>query len=368
MNFSISSLFITLCVSLVLIALFNFILTHEKGYRLFRADLLFVLVVITCFRLFLPFELPFTKTIALPSIMNPIMSFLNYEIFHQLKVSHILIVIWLIGVLIGVGRYVQNIILAKKLEAKIIQNSHCFKVSEFLDCFIYPDYDVYVTKCVPSPMVFGFKKCILIPEISFTEHELSNILNHEMQHLKQHDILFKQVTSILTILYWWFPPIYWLQKCINFYIEVRADEKVTESLNPIDALDYAETLINVQKKIQFADSIISNDISAYLIGESNSILSYRVNYLLNKQIKQKTNKFLLFFLFLLPILTNSIIFEAYYENPKNLNDTLSEQDLLNKNYLIQHKDGTYSLCNGKESFFIDNPKSLIESGIKVVKE
>lgn len=90
MNFSISSLFITLCVSLVLIALFNFILTHEKGYRLFRADLLFVLVVITCFRLFLPFELPFTKTIALPSIMNPIMSFLNYEIFHQLKVSHIL--------------------------------------------------------------------------------------------------------------------------------------------------------------------------------------------------------------------------------------------------------------------------------------
>lgn len=189
-----------------------------------------------------------------------------------------------------------------------------------------------------------------------------------MQHLKQHDILFKQVTSILTILYWWFPPIYWLQKCINFYIEVRADEKVTESLNPIDTLDYAETLINVQKKIQFADSIISNDISAYLIGESNSILSYRVNYLLNKQIKQKTNKFLLFFLFLLPILTNSIIFEAYYENPKNLNDTLSEQDLLNKNYLIQHKDGTYSLCNGQESFFIDNPKSLIESGIKVVKE
>ena len=77
---------------------------------------------------------------------------------------------------------------------------------------------------------------------------------------------------------------------------------------------------------------------------------------------------LLFFLFLFPILTNSIIFEAYNENPKNLNDTLSEQDLLNKNYLIQHKDGTYSLCNGKESFFIDNPKSLIESGIKVVKE
>ena len=93
-----------------------------------------------------------------------------------------------------------------------------------------------------------------------------------------------------------------------------------------------------------------------------------MNYLLNKQIKQKTNKFLLFFLFLLPILTNSIIFEAYYENPKNLNDTLSEQDLLNKKViLIQHKDGTYSLCNGKGSFFIDNPKSLIESGIKVVE-
>ena len=35
MIFSISSVFITLCVSLLLIALFSFILTHEKSYRLF---------------------------------------------------------------------------------------------------------------------------------------------------------------------------------------------------------------------------------------------------------------------------------------------------------------------------------------------
>lgn len=217
-------------------------------------------------------------------------------------------------------------------------------------------------------MVLGFKKCILIPDIFFTESELANILNHEMQHLKQNDILFKQVIAMLTILYWWFPPIYWLRKNVNLYIEVRADEKVTESLDSIATIEYAETLVNVQKKIHIADGIISSNLSTYLIGESLSILSYRVNYLLNKKIKQKTNKILLFFLFLLPILSNSIIFEPYFENSNSLDGTLSEQAFLNDNYLIQHQDGTYSLFNGKEAFYIDNPNDLIKSGIKVVKE
>lgn len=368
MNFSISSLFITLCISLVLITIFSLILTHEKSYHLFRADLLFVLVGITCLRLFFPFELPFTKTIALPSIMNPLTIFLDFEIFDGVNVLHFLIIIWLIGVLISMGRYVQNIISAKKIEDRIIQNSKCYKVSEILNHFIYPDYDVYISTYIPSPMVLGFKKCILIPDIFFTESELANILNHEMQHLKQNDILFKQVIAMLTILYWWFPPIYWLRKNVNLYIEVRADEKVTESLNSIATLEYAETLVNVQKKMHSAGGIISSNLSTYLIGESLSILSYRVNYLLNKKIKQKTNKILLIFLFLLPILSNSIIFEPFFENSNSLDGTLSEQAFLNDNYLIQHQDGTYSLSNGKEAFYIDNPNDLIKSGIKVVKE
>ena len=124
----------------------------------------------------------------------------------------------------------------------------------------------------------------------------------------------------------------------------------------------------MQKKIHTAGGIISSNLSTYLIGESLSILSYRVNYLLNKKIKQKTNKILLFSLFLLPILSNSIIFEPYFENSNSLDGTLSEQAFLNDNYLIQHQDGTYSLFNGKEAFYIDNPNDLIKSGIKVVKE
>lgn len=361
MNFSISSLFITLCISLVLITLFSQILTHEKSYHLFRADLLFVLVAITCLRLFFPFELPFTKTIALPFIMNPLTYFLDFEIFNHIKVLHIFLVIWLIGVLIGIGRYIQNIILAKEIEDKIMQNSRCFKISEILDHYIYPDYDVYISTHIPSPMVLGFKKCILIPDLFFTESELVNILSHEMQHLKQNDILFKQMVAVLTILYW-------LRKNINLYIEVRTDEKVTESLNSTETLEYAKTLVNVQKKIQTTNGIVSSNLSTYLIGENLDILSYRVNFLLNKKFKQKTNKILLFFLFMLPILSNSIIFEAYFDDSKVIEDTFSEQEFLNENYLILHQDGTYSLSNGKETFYIDDPNDLIESGIKIVKE
>lgn len=368
MIFSISSVFITLCVSLLLIALFSFILTHEKSYRLFRSDLLFILALITCLRLFFPFEFQFTKTIVLPPIMNPLIDILNLEIFGQIKLLNILLIIWGIGIIVGLGIYIHNVLTVNKAENRILKNSKRIKMSELLNDFASPDYDVYISDSVPSPMVLGFKKCILIPDISFTKEELFNILKHEAQHLRQNDILLKQVISILVILYWWFPPIYFLRKNINFYIEVRADEKVTDQLDSSSTLDYAQTLLDVQKKIQNTKSVFSNSLSSYLIGESNSILSYRINYLLNKQFKKKTNKLLLGLLFILPILTNSIIFESYFSDTVITEGTLSEEELIDIGYLIQQNDGTYLFCIGNEKYPIQDPTDLIKSGIHVIKE
>ncbi len=114
MNISISSLFITLCVSLLFILFFSLILTHKKSYRLFRADLLFILAIVICLRMIFPVEFPFTKTIPLPVIMNPIMDFLNFELFsQQFKVVYILLFIWIIGILIGCIKWAGNIISTK---------------------------------------------------------------------------------------------------------------------------------------------------------------------------------------------------------------------------------------------------------------
>ena len=249
MNISISSLFITLCVSLLFILFFSMILTHKKSYRLFRADLLFILAIVICLRMIFPVEFPFTKTIPLPVIMNPIMDFLNFELFSEIKVMYVLFFIWMTGIGFGLINHIKNLIVTNKFKDRIIRKSRCFKMSELLQQNVSPDYNVYICDAVSAPMVIGFKKCIFIPEQEYSQIEMANILKHEAQHLKQNDFIFKQIVKLLTIIYWWFPPVYLLKKNIDLYVEIRVDEKTTDSLNENETMEYVQTLISVQKKI-----------------------------------------------------------------------------------------------------------------------
>ncbi|MGM9947517.1 M56 family metallopeptidase [Floccifex sp.] len=315
-----------------------------------------------------PIEFPFTKTIPLPVIMNPLMDFLNYELLSQFKVMYVLLFIWIIGIVIGCIKWIGNIISTKKIKNKMVQYSKKYKMSELLNQEIKPDYDVYVSDGIPSCMVIGFEKCIFVPEMDFTQNDIQNILQHEAQHLKQNDILFKQIVNLLTIFYWWFPPVYWLKKNINLYLEIRVDEKTTDSMNEKETLEYAQTLISVQKKMMENDSKISKAVSSNMIGENKNVLSYRVNYLLNKPIHKKTNKLLLCVLLLLPFVGNSIIFEAYFERSEELEGTYDLEDLVDECYLVEHKDGTYSLFLENELYSLVDPTEFIESGMKIVKE
>lgn len=73
-------------------------------------------------------------------------------------------------------------------------------------------------------------------------------------------------------------------------------------------------------------------------------------------------------LFILPILTNSIIFESYFSDTVITEGTLSEEELIDIGYLIQQNDGTYLFCIGNEKYPIQDPTDLIKSGIHVIKE
>ena len=110
------------------------------------------------------------------------------------------------------------------------------------------DIPVYRSDLVPSPMVIGFKKAIFLPETEFDHKELVNILEHELTHLRNKDIYIKNLINLLTIIYWWFPPIYVLQRQIDLFLEIRVDNKVTGNYSEKESLQYAQTLVSVQKK------------------------------------------------------------------------------------------------------------------------
>lgn len=97
MRFSASSLIITIIISCILILFLEILLSNKKNYKLFRTDFLTVLILVIIFRLFFPFEFGFTTTIKLPLIMNPIIDFLQYNIYANIQTYQVLLSIWIVG-------------------------------------------------------------------------------------------------------------------------------------------------------------------------------------------------------------------------------------------------------------------------------
>ena len=90
MYISVSSVFITIVMTFLMITLFYVILSNKKLIFLLRSDLLIVLSFMIILRLLIPVEWPFTVTIPLPFFMNPLQSFLNYEILNGFSILNLL--------------------------------------------------------------------------------------------------------------------------------------------------------------------------------------------------------------------------------------------------------------------------------------
>lgn len=127
MSITFSSIFITICVSSLLIIALNYFISKTNKFKIFRTDFFTFLVVIIILRLMFPIELFFTKTIPASAIMNPIFSLLNYELITGVTVQQIILLIWLCGAIIFGFRFAQQIIISYRITNRIQKNHHAIK-------------------------------------------------------------------------------------------------------------------------------------------------------------------------------------------------------------------------------------------------
>lgn len=346
MEITFSSLFITVLVSSLMILILTYLMKNTNKLKIFRTDFFTVLILIIVLRLLYPSELPFTKTIPFSVVMNPLTEFFNYNLIHGLTILDIALYIWGIGSVLYTLYFLYNLLVANYIFKKIKKNAEIYQICDFLSDYEDKNYTVMLSDFVSSPMVFGFRKIIFLPKIKFSEIDLYNIIHHEVQHLKNKDLYIKLFINILIIIYWWFPPVYALSKNIDLFLEIRVDDQVTRKMSSQSRIDYADSLIHVQKKLKKqTDTPFS---SALFIKDSSEILSYRVHYLLDGDFIKKTKSIFLVLLCILPFLSNMIIFEAAYYDCELTKGTLSNEDLLENGYILQHKDGSYSLILNKQ--------------------
>lgn len=340
MQITVSSMLFALIASTTLIMLLRYILVNKRSYKSLRIDFLSVLFLITVFRLCFPSEVFYTVTIEAPLFMNPITEFLNFKVMNDLSILHILIIIWIIGCLYKGKKFFEQIIQTNYLFNSIKRKGRQKEIREYLPGYHGKNYPIYISELVPSPMVLLHKKAILMPEIIYTDLEIVNILNHEIAHLSYHDAFIKRFIQILTVLYWWFPLIYILEKQINLYLELRVDSNVSKKMTKEESLCYISTLLSVKRKSLNHSSFPFSEISSFFIMENKDILKFRIEYFLEGNFKNKTKKPILICLVLLFICSNLIIFEPSYPKSRILNNVSDTSDF---GYILLKKDGTYSL-------------------------
>lgn len=362
MRLTISSFLIMLVMTSILIILFHLLLTRKKSHGLFRADFLTIVLIVILLRILLPIELPFTKTVASTVIMTTVKDFLLFELLPSFSMMHMLLIIWFIGSMIQWIRYLSRVRKLQQLLKSIQQDAQHHTITDYIPG--EQGTDVYVTGAVSTPMVMGIRPSIYLPETAYTKEELHNILYHELQHIHHKDLWIKQLINGVVILYWWFLPVYVLRKQIDLYLEMRADSAVIKEMNKEEYLDYAQSILDVQKQ-QIEQKRFPSKMSTCFISDGTKSLSYRLDFLLQGEPKRKTNGILLALVCILPFISNGIIIEPAYSHQPELKSTFTEKQIT-ESYIIEHADGTYTLVVDGEKIPLVEPP--VSNEIPVIKE
>lgn len=215
----------------------------------FGSNSLIIVYILCIFRILVPLELPFTKELCFPKIMN----WWNHYLYLQvndtsIKYIHIICCVCLIIAFILLLHFflfyfkIVNVI-------KFLPDSTNKNIDKYISMYSENKrikYYIISKAVISSPIQFGFiNPVILFPDISFNDIELMHICHHECTHIKNRDNLLKTITKLMTCIFWWNPFCYLLLNEINRLQEYNCDYIVTNNLSQSEKASYLETLLKV---------------------------------------------------------------------------------------------------------------------------
>lgn len=153
---------------------------------------------------------------------------------NPITIQEILIVVWLLGFIILMCRYLISYFRFKK------------KICGFDTHEVIDGVDVIKSTIISSPLVFGFfKPTLAIPEIKMNEDDYKLAIKHEMVHYKHHDSWFKLFAVIVNSIYWFNPITYLMVNLIGEACEYACDEQVTKEMDMSDRKQYSTMILSM---------------------------------------------------------------------------------------------------------------------------
>ncbi|MDE5741795.1 MAG: M56 family metallopeptidase [Oscillospiraceae bacterium] len=209
------------------------------------------------------------------SAVNSTINKMEY-IAHKINVLQILAYIWLftaaVFILLNLFKYFKFKNTLKKSFIREIDNN----ISELR---------IFSSGIVSSPFLIGvFKPVIVVPEMEFSESELSMTVRHETVHLRRHDIIKKLVMNFLRCVNWFNPVFYVIEKQAGEMSEFIADETLTANASYSERKEYGNLLLKFAENEAYAAGMYSR-----LSGNALR-LAKRLELVMNNSPRKKLNK------------------------------------------------------------------------------
>lgn len=216
--------------------------------------------------------------------------------------------IWVVGILIGVTRYLYNRKALVRTESSAIHCSdeqaqrHLSTICQALK--ISRRVSIKVSALVESPMTVGFLKPVIYFPLGlisgFSTDELETILRHELAHIKRHDYLVNLFLVMLETLFFFNPIILLLVRDLRREMEYVCDDEVIQAH---DQFAYARALLKLQ------ENSISYQV-AMAAQNNNSEFKNRVERMINPNKPKAGSKMGLVVILLATLLVSSAFMGA----------------------------------------------------------
>lgn len=362
---TLSSVLNTVLFSGITIVILRYVLKNSEVMMKLGIHTIITFVVLTLFRLLIPFELPTHTNINITKIWPDIYIFFVKPLFvwndYEWSLLSFLIMVSVVGSLFSLGLliYCYFKLRSKIADYRVVEDNEIIEVAERINREYHEYHDYKKLKKFnlvygcnrSSPIVFGLiKHYIIIPDIQLKKEEWYYILNHEMTHCYFNDLWIRVICEVVTALYWWNPFIYLMRDQIIRIQEFRVDFTIIRKMDELQKLEYLECLMSIARYKKKESNLIWE---AAFAKDSDKEVIKRASLILDEKKNNKYSSFksllvgglLVANVLLLP---NFIIVEPYSIAKEHSADTY-HIDKANSYYVLK-EDGSYDVYIDRQYF------------------
>lgn len=208
----------------------------QKALRLIRLELAALKTVIMLFLVPVVYPLLCLSRLRIAGgkwvMINILGSYTPMEVDSVFRLaSFIWAIVLVVGISIRTYQYMrfQNLI---KQSTPLEDSEWKELVESYSKRYLIEPVKIYYNEKLRSPMVVGVNKpMIVLPDKVFDRKQKCMIIEHELYHIQNKDILWKKIAMWVTLIHWYNPFAYWLFERLLLEEEINCDLSVC-NINP----------------------------------------------------------------------------------------------------------------------------------------